>query len=474
MLQRLEVNRAVGFLLLSRGWQFLSGIFTVALMTSCLDERTQGVYQLFLSLVGMQLFVELGLPGIVSLLTSHEWSRLEFDSAGRIVGDLVALGRLASIYRFASRWFAVGVVLFLVGVCASGYYKISGGEVTAHWLVPWVALVAINAIALPFAPRLAMLEGCHQVATINYFRLLQAVSGTLVVWAVLYLGGGLWALSASSAVKWGWEYYLVRVRYRSAFVSLSQSPPTDTAIIIREIWPLLWRSAIQAIGLYFCTCYFTIVVSSTHGTDEAGMIEAGRFGLTWGILQQMHAVALSWVNSRMPEFGALAARGEHDQLRRRLLKTGLISIAVFLAGAGAFVLAVLGLVQVKFKYASRFLDLTSTSLLVVGLAFILLATVLQVSVRLYKQDPFLFPNLVTSIAVAILAWKAGERWGSSGVGLAYVVAAGGWSLPVSAFLAWRNQQQLAHAPHPRASETQFEPQTSSGPTETGSATSYSP
>ena len=74
LLQRLEVNRAVGYLLLSRGWQFVSGIFTAVLITSCLSETTNGNYQLFNNLLGMQLFVELGVPVIVMLVTSHELS----------------------------------------------------------------------------------------------------------------------------------------------------------------------------------------------------------------------------------------------------------------------------------------------------------------------------------------------------------------------------------------------------------------
>ncbi len=437
LLQRLEVNRAVGFLLLSRGWQYLSGFFTLFLLSSCLDNRTLGVYQLFISLVAMQMFVELGLPGIVALMTSHEWAQLKFDERGRIEGDTAALDRLAGLHRFISRWFVGCAAVFLGGLVVDGYFEIGAKKLKIDWLGPWLALVTVNAAALLYLPKLSILEGCNQVSTINFYRLLQAVTGTLVVWIWLAAGGGLWALVASSVVRWGWEFYLVQVRYRAAFESLNEHRITQPISWFAELWPLSWRIGIQTIGSYFGKAYFTRIVFNIR------VLEAGAFGVTWGILGTMQDAALSWLNTRTPEYAMLASRGEHDQLRRRLVKTGLISLVVFLAGAGAFLLAVWGLRYAGVRQAESLLDLPSASLLIVGLALSLLSNVCQISVRLYKRDPFLIPNSVTSVLLAVLAVEGCRRWGSWGVGAAYIATAGGWSLPVSAFLAWRNQRRLA-------------------------------
>ena len=433
LLQRLEVNRAVAYLLLSRGWQFASGVVTVFLLARCLDGSTRGVYQLFGSLLGMQLFVELGLPGIVVLMTSHEWSQLRFDTGGRVEGDMVALGRLSSLHRFVTRWFAVCAIVFLCGVSLDGYWEIGAKKLQVDWLYPWLALVAVNAAALIYVPKLSILEGCQQVGTINYYRLLQAVSGTLVVWAVLVAGGGLWALVASSAARWGWEFYMVQVRYREAFASLAGHRETPPTAWFREIRPLFWRIAIQTIGSYFSSYYFIRVVFNFQGD-----VEAGRFGMTWTILMTLHAASLSWVLTRSPEFGAMAARGEHALLRRRLMKTGLISLAAFLLGAVAFSAVVFGLHQVGVKRADSFLALPETGLLIAGLALVLLSGLFQTSVRLYKRDPFLIPNSLSSLLIAVLAWEAGRRYGVMGVACAYVLVVECWSLPVSGYLAWRH------------------------------------
>jgi hypothetical protein len=225
----------VAYLLLSRGWQFASGVFTVILLTRCLNGSERGVYQLFGSLIAMQMFVELGLPGIVVLMTSHEWSRLRFDAVGRVEGDVVALGRLSSLHRFVTRWFSVCAIVFLCGVSLDGYFEIGAEKPQVDWLSPWLALVAVNAAALFYVPKLSILEGCQQVGTINFYRLLQAVTGTLVVWASLLAGTGLWALVASSAVRWAWEFYLVEVRYRETFASLREHhEPLPTLLAYRD------------------------------------------------------------------------------------------------------------------------------------------------------------------------------------------------------------------------------------------------
>ena len=437
LLLRLEVNRAVAWMLLSRVWQFLSGIVTVILLTQCFDESTLGIYQLFISLIGMQMFVELGLPWTIVLMTSHEWSRLRMDAVGRVEGDLVALERLSSLHRFASRWFAVCAVIFLGGVSLDGYYEIGAKQPQVDWLYPWLAFVAVNAAALIYVPKLSILEGCQQVGTINFYRLLQAVTGTLVVWTALWAGSGLWILVASSVVRWAWDAYLVEVRYRETFKSLREQHETVHTAWFRELWPLSWRLAIQTIGSYFSTYYFTRVVF-----NQMGDAEAGRFGMTWTILMTVQTVSLAWVHTRYPEFGAMAARGEHDQLRRRLIKTGAISMSVFLAGSGMFCVAVSALEQVGVLKAGRFLALPETGLLVTGLTLLLLTNVLHISIRVYKKDPFLIPHTISSLAVALLAWEAGQRFGVLGIGWAYVLVAGGFTFPVSLALAWKHQQRL--------------------------------
>ena len=107
-----------------------------------------------------------------------------------------------------------------------------------------------------------------------------------------------------------------------------------------------------------------------------------------------------------------------------------------------FCVAVSALEQVGVLKAGRFLALPETGLLVTGLTLLLLTNVLHISIRVYKKDPFLIPHTISSLAVALLAWEAGQRFGVLGIGWAYVLVAGGFTFPVSLALAWKHQQRL--------------------------------
>lgn len=435
LLQRLEVNRAVGFLLLSRGWQFASGIVSVVLLSNCLGPEQRDLYYLFGSLIGMQMFVELGLPTIIVLLTSHEWSQLSLDEAGQVHGDSEAMNRVANLQRTMARWFSAGAFLFAAVAMTRGYFQMQ--DTTAEsWLAPWIALVVITAAAIPFVPRIALLEGGQQVATINRVRLSQSVAGSLVVWSVLLAGGGLWSLVASGFVRWGWEFYLVQVRYRATFFSLRKHETSGTQILRQEVWPLGWRIALQTIGSYFGGLYLTQIVDDLRTVGATG-----QWGMTWQVLSALQMAALAWVNTRSPEFGILAAQGQHVELRRRMWRTGGISLVVFASGVAAFLMGLRGLQWVSPRHANSFLGIPVAALMSVGFAALLVTILLHTSVRYDKRDPFLIPHTISSAGTVVLAWWGAQKWGVTGVVIAYAAVAGLFTLPVAMGIAFRHARR---------------------------------
>lgn len=432
LLQRLEVNRAVGYLLLSRGWQFVSMIVSLFLLPRCLGLEQRDLYYLFGSLIGMQMFVELGLPTIVVLLTSHEWSKLSLDETGCVQGNLEALTRVANLQRAMERWFGIGAIAFIGVVAARGYLKMQD-TASVDWLAPWITLVLVTAVAIPFVPKIALLEGGQQIATINRLRLGQSVTGSLAVWGVLLAGGGLWALVASGLVRWAWEFYIVQIRYRSTFGSLRNHVTSDAHVLRREVWPLGWRIALQTIGTYFGGLYLTQVI------DDLKIVgSTGRWGMTWQVLSALQFAALAWVNTRSPEFGLLAAQRLHTELRRRMWKTGLISLTVFVCGTGAFLGGLKGLQWVSPRHANGFLSIPEASLMAAGFAALLATLLFHYSVRFDKRDPFLIPHTISSVATVLLAWRLGREWGVTGVVVAYAAVAGLFTLPVAIGIAIRH------------------------------------
>ena len=97
LLNRTEVDQAVIFVLLNRGWQILTMPATLFLIAKHFSPEVQGFYYTFVSVLALQSFLELGFVIVIINVSSHEWAHLRLDEAGNIVGRQEALSRLASL-----------------------------------------------------------------------------------------------------------------------------------------------------------------------------------------------------------------------------------------------------------------------------------------------------------------------------------------------------------------------------------------
>ena len=65
LLNRAEVNQAVFYALLLRGWQLAGGAVSVLLITYFFTPELQGYYYTFSALVALQTFFELGMHLVI-------------------------------------------------------------------------------------------------------------------------------------------------------------------------------------------------------------------------------------------------------------------------------------------------------------------------------------------------------------------------------------------------------------------------
>ncbi|MCP4505361.1 MAG: hypothetical protein GY826_03075, partial [Fuerstiella sp.] len=287
------------------------------------------------------------------------------------------------------------------------------------WAVPWTSLVALTGMQLALLPLTSILEGCGQLPTINRIRFWQGVAGSAVVWAMMYAGFGLWALSGSAAVRLCGETYLVRSRFGPFFRSLRDADAGQQIDWKTEVVPLQWRIAIQGTLHWFATHLAGLVIFKCHGEAMGG-----RFGLMWTVLTAMQSASMAWVETRRPLFGQLIAEQNYeelDQLFFRLSRYSLLLIAIggTLFTAGVYV--VNSFPNTVFtQIASRVPDAWSTG--VFSMAFFALQPALctNIYVRAHKRDPFLIPAVVSSLTVAVLVFWLGRAYGIVGSGYAYL------------------------------------------------------
>ncbi len=433
LLRRLEVNRAVFFSVLTQGWSALAGPVTMLVIAHWLTAVEQGFYYTFSSVLAMQVFVELGLVTVIVQVASHEWAFLKRESDGRISGDPRALSRLASLLRFALKWYAVSGVLVIVGLVIGGYFFFSAKphpEIAWQW--PWFALCGIAGLALMTSPVFSVIEGCNQVASIYSFRFTQGIVNALAVIVSILLGMGLYALAIAALVRFVCGLVFIAWKHRHFVRQLLTCPTGEHVRWRREVWPFQWRIGLSWISGYFIFCIFTPVMFYYHGPRVAGQM-----GMTWTVVAAIEAFACSWISTQTPRFGILIAQKRYpelDSLFRRLfwitlVIAGVCSMAVFTI--------VYWLKSSRFSFGDRILPLQPVSLLLGQRICNVIVNDMAFYLRAHKREALLIPSLATALLVGSSTWLIGARYGPVGAASGFLIITIVWSLPSCYFIFQR-------------------------------------
>jgi O-antigen/teichoic acid export membrane protein len=418
MLDQLQMNRAVGFLLAARMWQILAYPVTALVIALRLTPQAQGFYYTFASLLGLQVAVELGLGIVITTAASHEWSRLSLDSGGYIQGSPGAMSRLVSIGRFVFRWYAVTAIIFVIGVGLVGWFFFSGAVSSISWRREWTALVVTSGVLLWTIPFNALLEGCNQVEAVNRSRFTQAIMESGSLWGTLLLGGGLWAAPIAILTKLARMGYLIGVQFRH-FFQVFGTPPSGPRVEWRtEIWPMQWRLGVAGLFTFLYSSILNPVMFRYQGA-----VVAGQMGMTLQLVMGLQAIGMAWLSPNVPRLGMLIAERKFDALDHGWLRTALASTAVVAIGAaGAFVTIWL-LPLVGWNLESRVLrPLPAAMLLAAGLTSHV-TNCFVMYLRAHKREPILAANIVMALLNGVLVWQLGRRFGPTGAAGAWLVQA---------------------------------------------------
>lgn len=412
--------------LLFRGWAVVAGGVTVFLLPLWLSPIEQGYYFTFASVLALQIFFELGLNQIVVQLVSHEVAHLNETADGRLTGKDIHLGRLSSLARLFSRWYAVAAFLFALvgGVTGAVFFAQRGTEPMSVWLGIWVVMVVATAVNLWLSPGLAVMEGCGKVGQVARLRLVQSVLGYALLWIALLSGAGLWAATAlpvASAVCTG--YWLNAHGNMLRWLS-SRAIDVQNQLNWRiEVLPLQWRIALSWVSGYLIFHLFTPMVFAHHGA-----IEAGKLGMALTIFSAISTIGMSWVNAKAPNFTKHIARGERMELNilfkglilRSTLVIALMSVGVVLV---AWYLYSIGVPQIMRIATPGVLAVLAIVTTVNSMVF-----AMAVYMRAHREEPMLTQSIVVGIMIAFSVY-IGSMYGVLTMMLLYMAVSMFVSLP---------------------------------------------
>jgi hypothetical protein len=442
--KRLGVDRAIAYTLIGRAWSFIAGPITILLVGGFLTPEEQGYYYTFGSIVGLQIFFELGLSSVLVQFASHEMAELHWTKDGRLEGSKQHKFRLVTLLQKAARWYsALAAVVFLVLLTAGiVFFSRAHADSSVAWSGAWIWTVTAVAAALLTAPIISVLEGCGLVTEIARVRALHQLATSLLVWSMLVAGGRLFAAPIPPTVGLllgiGWLLYTKRPFLRDVFsLRASEHPAINWKL---EIWPVQWRIAVSGISGYFIFSLFAPVLFAFQGP-----VAAGQVGMSMMISNSISALALSWISTKAAPFGTLIARRRFVELDHLFFPALWKSLGIVVLCASGFWLVAWGLYQSEHPFRQRLLaPAPLVFLLVTGIANHIVAA-LAIYLRAHKREPYLILSVASAVLIGASSYILGRFYDATAMlaGAAIITLVVGLGGGTAIFLGMR---RAWHAP----------------------------
>ena len=398
--------------------QVLGTLVNIFLISQYLSKDEQGYYYTFGSIVGIQIFFELGLNSILIQFVAHEKVHVSLNDNHEFSGNPENLSRLSSLLRFCINVFSkLSIVLFIL-LNIIGYLffkKFSNNVVEINWQLPWVLLCFSTSLMLIVDPIMGFFQGIGQVKDTARVFLFQQIATLLTSILILYLGGGLWALGISNLMSAIILIYFLKCTYRNKLLKFIYNKLGDWKVNYKkEIFPYQWKIALSWISGYFIFQLFNPVLFATEGATVAGQM-----GMSISAFNGISAISMSWISTKIPLFSGMIANRDFKKLDiifNVTLKRLLLVCSILLS---SFLIFIYILNYFQFELASRFLPLPY----LIVLSFITLINQLIFSwatfLRCHKKEPFLLNSIVGAIACAMSTIILGHYFGLKGLLLGY-------------------------------------------------------
>jgi hypothetical protein len=420
-LQRFEVDRAVFFGILTKIWQSFSGLITALLIATRFTPELQGYYYTFVSLLALQVFVQLGLGTVIIQFASHEWSKLYLDGGGQILGNANSLSRLISLGSIAFRWYIVTGVLAVFGLGFGGYYFFSvktAIDSNIIWLNPWLFLCLFTGVTIILVPIWSLLEGCNQVGNVYMFRFIEGLARSIPLWCSILLGAELWTPVISSFAGVLMTVIFFRQRYWHFIKTILFSKPSGPIISWgKEILPMQWRIAVSWLSGYFVFFMFTPVLFQYHGPTVAGQM-----GMTWSLIVAISSISSAWIAPKTPYFGILIAKRKYIELDKLFWRLLSIVFVVVVLGSLCTWSIVLVLNELEFALIDRILPPLPMGIFLLATIIMVISTPFSAYLRAHKKEVTMIPALFSAIIVLTSNLTLGKYFGVTGMALGYLGA----------------------------------------------------
>ena len=431
--EKLGVSKAIAYTFLARAIQGVGGVVSIFFVTHFLSSEEQGYYYTFGSILSIQIFIELGLGGIITQFVAHEYAHLKVSDDCKLYGDVSHLSRLSSLVRFFAKWYILSsvilfILLLIVGFKFFSTYSVDSGVI---WNLPWLILALATALNLLISPIFAFIEGINRVSDVAFIRLITQIVSLIGVWSVLALGGKLYASAITSCFAFLVSVSLLYVSRNNIKIlkNVFSAEVTESVSYLKEVFPYQWRIALSLMSGYFIFQLFNPVLFAYCGPESAGQM-----GMTLTVLNGVLNLTLSWTSTNVPFWSSLIAMKKFDTLDLSFTKVLKSSSFVCLSGILTFLLLLYLIYALDLPLYNRFLPLYLAAIMSITFFINNIVNAWATYLRCHKKEPFLIQAFVVGLCSALTTILTAKFIGVEGVVIGYASVVALVSLPLSYYI----------------------------------------
>jgi len=395
------------------------GLLTLPLALRMLPKEEMGLYYTFLSIAAIGSLLDFGFSSTISRNASYAMAgALRFKAMG--VPELSGtrepnMSLLFQLKDAVRTWYVlVGLILALALLVGGSWFifgQIKENHLSSSIGGSWLLFASATVLTFISSYWQNLLIGIGKVLENARILVASQILSMVLLIAGLCLGLGLWSYAIAAIAAAIINRYLVKNIFCQ---STGANPHSGWKLvfhkeILSDLWPMAWRQGAVLLGSFLILRMNTLIC-----TDQLGLSATAEYGLSVNVLNMIFQVcgvplAMSW-----PEISRLRVRRDIHTIRSLFFKRAYAGLfmgmlmVIALSFYGDTLLEILG---------SKTNFIESTSFLILGLVYLLEThhSMYAGLVMSENQNPFLFPALLSGLAIFVVSWWAASRYGLFGI-----------------------------------------------------------
>ena len=372
------------------------GLLSLFLITHFMSKVETGYYYTFLSLIGFQVFFEIGLSTIIVQRTTQFMHKLSWKK-NNLLGDYVPLSNYFK-QSFLIILCLTLMMMFSLSILGSNIISSSLNlSNKTSLLLIWFFSIFFTGCNMIIAFLFNFLEGLGKVRDVAKIRFWQCIIALTALWLGLLFGKSVSSLAMQIFISAFIGGVLIFYYFKKIFHLLwKNGSPSNLTKRVKYEWPFQWRLTISFLGAYFGNQIF-VAMSSFSGNFEL----AGKIGIALQIITSITGFSATPVTSRFPIFGILIGKGEHLKFKDmfvRAINFSYLLLFIFIALTWLSIAIANYFSLVDFN---KFISLNSAILLTISLIANHIIVSLNVNIQSRGRDDFFIIAIIKIIFVGL-------------------------------------------------------------------------